>query len=138
MAAQPCIECGTPALARRCPECNATNQQRIDTTRGGTTARGYGTAWQRLSARVIAASPHCAVCGSVNDLTVDHKVPKVEGGTDDLDNLEVMCRYHNGEKGVIDRDRAAKGGAGPPTLPLMTHRRSRVPVTLDPASRVER
>jgi hypothetical protein len=39
-------------------------------------------------------------CGSWVDLTVDHIVPEVQGGTADLDNLQTLCRPHNSEKGV--------------------------------------
>ena len=39
-------------------------------------------------------------CGSWVDLTVDHIIPEVEGGTDDLGNLQTLCRPHNSEKGM--------------------------------------
>jgi len=38
-------------------------------------------------------------CGFVVDLTIDHKVPLSRGGSDDLSNLQFMCRWHNSEKG---------------------------------------
>jgi hypothetical protein len=40
-----------------------------------------------------------ADCGFVVDLTIDHKIPLSRGGTDDLENLQFMCRWHNSEKG---------------------------------------
>ena len=42
----------------------------------------------------------CVTCGTSEDLTVDHIIPKVHGGTDDMDNLRVMCRRHNSNKGA--------------------------------------
>jgi hypothetical protein len=42
----------------------------------------------------------CAVqgCQETEDLTVDHIVPIARGGTDDLDNLQILCRFHNSQK----------------------------------------
>lgn len=44
--------------------------------------------------------PHCKECSSVDDLTVDHIVPRYCGGTDDLDNLQILCRRDNSAKGI--------------------------------------
>jgi hypothetical protein len=38
-------------------------------------------------------------CPAMHDLTIDHVVPLSKGGGDDLDNLRIMCRTHNLEKG---------------------------------------
>jgi 5-methylcytosine-specific restriction endonuclease McrA len=44
----------------------------------------------------------CAVCGTrgsdANPLTVDHIVARTNGGTDELSNLQVLCRWHNSSK----------------------------------------
>lgn len=50
----------------------------------------------------------CVSCGgwfSKSDITVDHRIPKRDGGTDDLWNLQPMCRSCNSSK----RDRQTKG-----------------------------
>lgn len=43
----------------------------------------------------------CAVegCCVSEDLTVDHRTPLSRGGTDDVSNLQFMCRSHNSSKG---------------------------------------
>ena len=41
----------------------------------------------------------CAECGTVENLTVDHILPLSKGGTDDLDNLRLLCRSCNSKKG---------------------------------------
>lgn len=43
----------------------------------------------------------CAAIGCTNarDLTVDHIVPLSRGGTDQLSNLQFLCRSHNSKKG---------------------------------------
>ena len=41
---------------------------------------------------------HCAYCGkaiSIKDMQVDHILPKRNGGTDDIDNLNPSCRLCN-------------------------------------------
>ena len=48
----------------------------------------------------------CAGCGHhfpFRNLTVDHIVPKSKGGTDHLDNLQLLCGACNSMKGTIDQ-----------------------------------
>lgn len=40
----------------------------------------------------------CSVCGSVDDLTVDHIYPKSLGGTNDPGNLQILCMRCNASK----------------------------------------
>jgi 5-methylcytosine-specific restriction protein A len=83
----------------RCPACAKAMQRAKDARRGTTTARGYGSEWRKLRAQVIAASPACAICGHTgskdNPLSVDHILPRSQGGTDALSNLRVLCLRHN-------------------------------------------
>jgi hypothetical protein len=48
----------------------------------------------------------CRYCGSTDDLTVDHVVPRARGGSDNLENLAVACRRCNSRKGARTPDRA--------------------------------
>ncbi len=41
----------------------------------------------------------CISCGSRKELTVDHIVPITRGGTDDMGNLQTLCRSCNAAKG---------------------------------------
>src|SRR5262245_23908439 len=64
--------------------------------RGSRQARGYGAAWTRLRATVMRRDGYlCQPCRRVERLTpadeVDHVVPKAQGGSDDLTNLEAIC-----------------------------------------------
>jgi 5-methylcytosine-specific restriction endonuclease McrA len=64
----------------------------------GTTARGYGWRWQKLSAAVLRRDHHiCRYCGG-HATTTDHIIPKSKGGTDTSDNLAACCRRCNGSK----------------------------------------
>lgn len=71
--------------------------------RGSSTARGYGGRWQRLREIVLGQEPLCWYCRQrgliVAADTVDHKLPKARGGTDDRDNLCGACSTCNYSKG---------------------------------------
>ena len=42
----------------------------------------------------------CVNCGATKHLSVDHIIPVVSGGTDDIDNLQTLCRRCNSIKGA--------------------------------------
>lgn len=41
----------------------------------------------------------CRYCGSGENLTIDHIVPKADGGTNDPRNLQLLCAPCNATKG---------------------------------------
>jgi 5-methylcytosine-specific restriction endonuclease McrA len=41
----------------------------------------------------------CVYCGTRHDLTIDHVVPRSQGGRDSWENLATACRTCNTEKG---------------------------------------
>jgi len=54
-----------------------------------------------VSPRIIQnGSGRCAYCGSTEKLEIDHIIPLARGGTNDSDNLQVLCRSCNRRKGV--------------------------------------
>ena len=42
----------------------------------------------------------CAHCGVTENLTIDHIIPLAKGGTNDLDNLQPLCKSCNSSKGA--------------------------------------
>lgn len=41
----------------------------------------------------------CVECGTTRRLTLDHRIPRSQGGTSDEENLQTMCRDCNERKG---------------------------------------
>ena len=49
--------------------------------------------------REILSFGKCQNCGRIDNLTIDHITPISKGGTDDLVNLQCLCRHCNRRKG---------------------------------------
>lgn len=59
---------------------------------------------KKLKAAVIKAYGQCASCGSKSRLSVDHVIPRSDGGSHDWDNLQVLCLKCNSSKRNKDTD----------------------------------
>jgi len=57
--------------------------------------------WHQLLA-LHGGAPRCSVCGTTENLSVDHIQPRHYGGSHDLSNLDFKCVRHNSQKGVND------------------------------------
>ncbi len=53
-----------------------------------------------FNALVKCDGEFCKQCGSRDDLTVDHIIALSRGGSNDLSNLQILCRTHNSSKGA--------------------------------------
>ena len=56
----------------------------------------------RIKLAMLAAGLEyaCVECGTTHDITIDHKVPLSLGGSDDVSNLQFLCRSCNSRKGT--------------------------------------
>jgi hypothetical protein len=70
--------------------------------RPSSSARGYGANWQKLRLMVLAAEPLCRHC-SRPGLDVDHILPLASGGTNDRNNLQVLCHSCHSAKTAADQ-----------------------------------
>jgi len=100
------------ANGSRCLACRRAKDRQREQGRPSPTQRGYGTAWTKLAAQIKAAwvAEHGYTCPGFEmpahpvtpgpyALTVDHVVPKSQGGSDDPTNLAVLCKPCQGRKG---------------------------------------
>ena len=53
---------------------------------------------QRDKAKSFLKMKECRYCGSEENLTIDHKIPTRQGGTDELGNLQCLCKRCNSVK----------------------------------------
>lgn len=105
---RPCLTCRRLTRnASRCDTCQSAWQARRDQQRGSAHQRGYDSAWRRAAAAAVTS--HRAMFGDwcpgwqipahqATDLTGDHIVPKDRGGSDDPDNIQILCRGCNTRK----------------------------------------
>lgn len=80
----------------RCPLHKKKYNWRDDKERGSSAARGYGRQWRRVrDERMAADKGLCQPCLRKGKYTaaaeVDHVVPKSQGGTDEIGNLQSIC-----------------------------------------------
>ena len=53
-----------------------------------------------LIAAMQRSDGRCVACGSKEDLEVDHIIPVAKGGTNDTENLQMLCKPCNMSKGA--------------------------------------
>lgn len=85
-----------------------------DHKRGSNVDRGYGYAWQKLRKAVLHRDRTlCQACLSQMIFTratdVDHIIPKHQGGTDSLDNLQSLCYPCHQAKTIKERGTVRSG-----------------------------
>jgi 5-methylcytosine-specific restriction endonuclease McrA len=61
--------------------------------------KAHGLESFRVSDVIEKCGLKCVLCGRMDDLTVDHIVPILDGGTNDIENLQILCARCNKRKG---------------------------------------
>jgi 5-methylcytosine-specific restriction endonuclease McrA len=93
---KPCLDCGQMAFpgSRHGSRCHTCEAKRNATRNADPKRQAY------KGLRHIKPMGPCVVCGTMEDLTFDHIVPLAKGGTNELSNLQVLCRACNSKKGA--------------------------------------
>jgi 5-methylcytosine-specific restriction enzyme A len=93
-----CIDgCGRQAdRGPRCERCRRRRRAEYESTRPSRQARGLDAEYERnrrivLKRNLVEHDGLCNVCWAASATTVDHIVPREQGGTNDLDNLRAAC-----------------------------------------------
>lgn len=94
-----CLDCGRVTTnGSRCVQHQAELLRRRSASRGTRQQQGYGADWQRTRLTILNRDQWlCGYCGKPAN-TVDHRVPKSRGGSDDESNLIAACRSCNSAK----------------------------------------
>jgi 5-methylcytosine-specific restriction protein A len=120
-ASKPCRHVGCGQLVGDGTGYCATHQEDrkigkfADEHRGSRQSRGYGAEWEVTRKRILSRDKGlCQPCLKAKRYRparqVDHKIPKFEGGTDDDDNLQSICKTCHAEKTQAEALRARRGG----------------------------
>ena len=108
-APRPCKQPGCSTLVRDgSARCSAHKLQQW--VKRPEVKRQSGRALQRKRAELFAREPLCRLCAANGFVTIaalrDHIVPLAEGGADDDDNIQPLCRACHDEKSMAERLRA--------------------------------
>ena len=116
----------TPCRAHRCPNlvtsramqgyCDKHSEQRFNWNSNKTERTGTATGrpWRRIRDKVLRRDGYlCVTCHKkgliVEAAEVDHIIPKSQGGTESLDNLESICSPCHKRKTFLEAHRARIG-----------------------------
>lgn len=109
---RPCLATGCPELVENGNYCDR-HRARLAAEDGRLSAsqRGYDVVWRRLRRMHLAEHPLCVHCKQEGRVTVatevDHIQPLADGGTNDSDNLQSLCKSCHSRK---TRRAMGKGG----------------------------
>jgi 5-methylcytosine-specific restriction enzyme A len=116
-APRPCTHPGCKAYATnggRCDDHKRVGWNEWQAAKGNNVQRGYGKAWRALRAEAMRRDSHLCQCcleeGVYTPATdVDHITPKALGGTDELGNLQALCRPCHREKTAQEATQGRRG-----------------------------
>jgi 5-methylcytosine-specific restriction enzyme A len=84
------------------------NSKHRESRRESAAKRGYDRRWQRLRLMVLREEPLCYYCQLFGIIvatnSIDHKIPKSRGGTDERTNLCGCCKNCNDRKQDMTSD----------------------------------
>ena len=64
--------------------------------------RTRGSRWMKLRHVVLVEEPVCMICERKPSVEVDHIIPVSQGGTDERDNLQGICKSCHEDKTFND------------------------------------
>jgi 5-methylcytosine-specific restriction enzyme A len=110
---RPCRFPGCPGLSSTGNVCDKhleaakAERQAYDHGRGTPSQRGYGAAWRKVRAVVLARDGYtCTAVGcGAPAAEVDHRLARHLGGSEDESNLTSLCRAHHRSKSGIEAQR---------------------------------
>ena len=115
---RPCSAPGCPELVRDgrfCEQHDRQEQRRYDKQRGTSAQRGYGANWRKLRKMKLNQDPICedpfGLHKEHSELMqsneVDHITPLKDGGTNEMTNLQSLCKSCHSKKTAVEDGRWA-------------------------------
>ena len=98
-----CNGCSKP-IRGTCTTCRRVREK----DRPSAHARGYGAAWRKLRRYILSLDPMCQHCQREVATEVDHIKRKADGGDDEMNNLQGLCKECHKIKTLREN---SKGGA---------------------------
>lgn len=83
------------------------SKQRIDKKPKRLSTKARSRMFLRLASR---DGRYCRLCGSINNLTIDHIMPIKDGGTSRFENLQLLCFRCNNDKDKLPRTNLKQRG----------------------------
>lgn len=107
-APRPCARPGCPELVTddpRCPTHRRARRRRQDDRRGSSTARGYGSRWQRIRKSLLARYPLCVMCQAEGRVEAATEVDHIDGNSrnNDRENLRPLCKPCHSRRTIRDQ-----------------------------------
>ena len=107
---KPCAQPGCPRLTNEA-YCQEHKPDRAPDDRPSAAARGYDGRWRKVRRIVLAEEPLCRSCKARGRVVlaseVDHIMPLSDGGTEERENLQSLCKPCHSEK--TGRERMGNG-----------------------------
>ena len=106
---KPCNHTRCHSMAVKMGRCENHQPKAWSSSEGKTsTERGYGAKWRKVRKQALSRDNHlCRTCFESGILTpateVDHIINKASGGTDELSNLQSICKECHKLKTVEER-----------------------------------
>ena len=85
-------------------EAHRAESRSYDRHRGTAAQRGYDHRWKKIRDLYLSHHPLCEQCGEPGQL-VDHIRPLADGGTEEDENLQALCRTCHARKTWDDKRR---------------------------------
>lgn len=110
MPPRPCAQGRCKVMATRGGRCEDHKPEPWLSSKGKTAdQRGYGSKWRKLRKMALVRDGYlCQECLNNNRVItgteVDHIIPKAQGGRDNMENLQCLCKSCHQKKTIEERN----------------------------------
>lgn len=108
---RPCTKGGCTKYATKKSRCDDHQVKPWHHNGKSASERGYGKEWRIIRKEALTRDDHlCVMCKAEGVYTpaseVDHIIPKCDGGSDKLSNLQSLCKPHHKQKTLSESNKS--------------------------------